>query len=93
MNKNVRILAIGILISMIFVAVGCIWLSFSAETLDEIAEMFGASESPLWTPPFPDYELPGFEGNVAMNIVIGIVFTLMTLAVAFAVGKALKRRV
>jgi hypothetical protein len=82
-------LAFGILFSIVFVAVGVFLLSNSAETLDQVAEQFGASTSPLWTPPFPEYEIPGFQGNLALNMAVGIVFTLVILALTIAVGKAL----
>jgi hypothetical protein len=90
MNKSKKLLIVGIIISALFVIIGCIWLSLSAETLDEVAELFGASEFTLWTPPIPDYEIPGLEGNLAANITIGILFTLLILGITFAVGKALK---
>jgi hypothetical protein len=84
-----RLLAFGILFSMVFVAVGVIWLSNSAETLDQVAEQFGASTSSLWTPPIPEYEVPGFQGNLALDMVVGIVFTLLILALTIGIGKGL----
>lgn len=84
-----RLLAVGILFSMVFVAVGVIWLSNSAETLDQVAEQFGASTSPVWTPPIPEYEVPGFQGNLALDMVVGIVFTLLILALTIGIGKGL----
>lgn len=84
-----RLLAVGILFSMVFVAVGVIWLSNSAETLDQVAEQFGASTSSLWTPPIPEYEVPGFQGNLALDMVVGIVFTLLILALTIGIGKGL----
>jgi hypothetical protein len=79
----------GIIVSLIFVIVGTVWLSLSAETLDEIAERFGAVESAIWTPPLPDYEIPGLKGSIQANIAVGIVFTLAVLFITFGVGKAL----
>ena len=84
-----RMLVFGILFSIVFVAVGVFLLSNSAETLDEVAEQFGASTSPLWTPPIPEYEVPGFQGNLALNMAIGIVFTLLILALTIGIGKSL----
>jgi len=84
-----RMLVFGILFSMVFVAVGVFLLSNSAETLDQVAEQFGASTSPLWTPPIPEYEVPGFQGNLALNMAVGIVFTLLILAVTIGIGKGL----
>jgi hypothetical protein len=91
--ESKKMLLIGVIISIIFVIIGCVWLSVSMETLDKIAEELGASEISIWNPPLPEYEVPGFEGNLAINIVIGILFTLFTLSVTFSVGKILKKKV
>lgn len=82
-------MAAGIILSLLFVVVGVVWFSYSAETLDEVAGHFGASESRPWNPPIPDYEIPGFEGNLTANIIVGFAFTLVILAVTFVVGKSL----
>lgn len=92
MNGSKKLIIAGIIISAFFVVIGCVWLSLSAETLDEVAEHFGASESPIWTPPIPDYEIPGLEGNLAANIFVGILFTLLILGVTLVAGKALKTK-
>lgn len=92
MNGSKKLATVGIIVSIIFVVIGCVSLSLSAETLDEVAEHFGASESTVLPSPIPDYEIPGLEGNVATNIFIGVVFTLLTLGVTFAAGKVLKQR-
>jgi hypothetical protein len=90
--ESKKMLIIGIVVSIIFVIIGCILLSTSAETLDKVAEELGVSEVSIWTSPLPDYELPGFEGNLIMNISIGVLFTLTVLLITFMVGKALRRR-
>ncbi|MBS7657737.1 MAG: PDGLE domain-containing protein [Candidatus Bathyarchaeia archaeon] len=90
--ENRKMIIFGIIISIIFVIVGCIWLSVSVETLDKIAEKFEATEISIWNPPLPDYALPGFEENVMLNISVGILFTLITFLVSFGVGKALGRK-
>lgn len=90
MGGFTRMILAGTIVSLVFVAVGSAWLSFSAETLDEIAERLGATESPVWTPPIPDYEIPGLEGNVQANIAVGVAFTLVVLGVTFAVGRSLR---
>jgi hypothetical protein len=82
-------LVFGVLFSMVFVAVGVIWLSNSAETLDQVAEQFGASTFALWTPPIPEYEVPGFQGNLALDMVVGTAFTLFILILTVAIGKGL----
>jgi amino acid transporter len=88
--KYGKLTIIGIIISIIFVIIGCIWLSLSVETFDEIAENFGVKENPIWNPPLPDYELPGFEGNVLINTIIGIVFTIVVFIVTYSIGNLLK---
>lgn len=90
MTRNATLVAVGLMFAVVFVLVGVLVLSMSAETLDEIAEKFVVSESSVYEPPLPDYEVPGFEGNTAVNIVLGITFALLTLLVTFAIGKALK---
>ena len=83
---------IGIIVSTIFVFVGVLFLSLSVETLDEVADELGASESSVLDPLLPDYGIPGLEENSAVNIIVGVGFTLFTLVVTFALGKALKAR-
>jgi len=90
LTRNRWLVAVGVVFAVVFVMVGVQVLSMSAETLDEVAENFGVSESPIYEPPLPNYELPGFEGNAAVNIILGITFTLLTLLVTFAIGKALR---
>lgn len=90
--ENRKMIIFGIIISIIFVIVGGVWLSVSAETLDKIAEEFEATEISIWNPPLSDYTLPGFEENVMVNIGVGILFTLITFLIAFGVGKALRRK-
>ncbi|MCP8310064.1 MAG: hypothetical protein L6N95_05320 [Candidatus Methylarchaceae archaeon HK01B] len=92
MDRDRRIFMIGVITSIIFVVVGCLWLSSSLETLDEVAERFGTKEIPLWSPPLPDYEIPGLEGNTLANIGVGIGATLLILGLSFVTGKALKAK-
>jgi amino acid transporter len=89
-DKNIVI--IGIIISIIFVIIGCLWLSISTETLDKIAEELEAKEFSIWNPPLPDYELPEFEGNLIINILIGISFTFITFLISFELGKFLRKK-
>lgn len=90
MGKNRRMILVGIIVSIIFVGIGSAWLSLSAETLDEIAERLGAEEHRLWSPPMPDYEIPGLEGSIVVNIAVAVIFMLVVLGVTFAVGKYLR---
>jgi len=91
-TRSMKLVAVGVVFAAGFVMVGVLVLSMSAETLDEVAEKFGVGESPIYEPPLPDYELPGFEGNAAVNILLGMTFTLLTLLVTFLIGKALKSK-
>lgn len=91
MNGSKRLVIVSVIASLTFVVLGVAFLSLSAETLDELAEHFGSSESPNWNPLFPDYEIPGLEGNVIVNIILGGVFVLLTLGATFVIGKALKK--
>jgi len=90
MRKDKSLILIGIIISVFFVIVGAVWLSQSAETLDEVAEHFGVGATSIWNPPIPDYEISGYEGNIPMNITVGIVFTLLVFGVTLVVGKGLR---
>lgn len=75
----------GFIVAVVFVTVGVIVLGFANETLDVIAELFGAPELELWFPPFPDYEIPGFEGNLISNFLVGIGFTVLILVLTFGI--------
>lgn len=92
MSRNKQMIIIGIIVSLLFVTIGVALLSTSEETLDKIAEEHGSQEKQRWAPPFPDYEIPGLEGKTAINIIVGLVFALLTLCITFAVGKALKAK-
>jgi len=87
-----KLIILGIIVSIIFVIIGCAWLSLSIETFDEIAEKFGAEENPIWNPPIPDYELPGFEGNIVINMIIGIMFTILIFTISYITGHILKSK-
>jgi len=92
MKRDKKIIMIGVITSIIFVIIGCVRLSSSEETLDEVAERFGAPELPFWSAPLPDYELPGLEGNTLMKITIGIGATLLILGLVFVTGMVLKSK-
>jgi len=82
---------IGIVFSLIFVVTGTIWLSHSDETLDKVARQIGAKECPIWNPPMPNYELPGYEGNVAVSVLVGFISAVFVLGVTFIVGRVLRK--
>jgi len=90
MSECRKLLIIGVTISIVFVVVGSVWLSLSSETLEEIARSFGASESYVWPPPVPNYEIPGLEGNVVASITVGLVSTLIILGITYFVGRSLR---
>jgi len=92
MTQNKKMLIVGMVISIIFVVVGSMFLSLSAETLDEVAEKFGASELTLWNPPIPDYSITGLEESWGLNVAIGVVFSLLVFGVLYLLGKALVAR-
>ncbi len=83
MEQKYKLILGGVLIAILFVAIGVIWLGFANETLDIIANLFGAPEWELWIPPFPDYEIPGLEGVLLSNFLLGIVFVVFILGITF----------
>lgn len=87
--SNKTLIAAFILLSALFVTIGVVWLSYSAETLYAVAQLFGVSERGMWNPPMPGYEMPGLEGHNLADIIIGLGFVLVILVVTFAVGKFL----
>jgi uncharacterized membrane protein len=91
MEKKYKLMIGGFIVAAVFVAIGVVALGFANETLDVIAEMFGAPEWEIWFPPFPDYEIPGFEGNMITNFILGIGFTVLILVLTFGVMWAITR--
>ncbi|MFX1318620.1 MAG: hypothetical protein ACFE9D_11490 [Promethearchaeota archaeon] len=83
MDQKYKLMLGGVLIAIIFVAIGVIWLGFANETLDVIANLFGAPEWELWIPLFPDYEIPGLEGVLLSNFLLGMVFVVLILGITF----------
>lgn len=92
MSEGRRMLVVGVIVALVFVAVGSVWLSVSAETLDEVAEQFSVKDIALWIPPIPGYEIPGFEGVISLNILVGAVSTVVVLGVTLVVGKILRAK-
>jgi len=91
MEKKYKLMIGGFIVAASFVAIGVVVLGFANETLDMIAEMFGAPELEIWFPPFPDYEIPGFEGNMITNFILGIGFTVLILVLTFCIMWAITR--
>lgn len=84
----------GIVTAVLLAVVGVLWLSGSMETLDRVAELLGVKGLTLWNPLFPDYILPGHEGNVEATLVLGVTSTLIVFGAAYLLGRLLiaKRR-
>ncbi|MFX1562099.1 MAG: hypothetical protein ACFFDP_02195 [Promethearchaeota archaeon] len=91
MEKKYKLMIGGFIVAASFVAIGVFVLGFANETLDMIASMFGVPEWEIWFPPFPDYEIPGYEGNLITNFIIGITFTLLILVLTFGIMWAVTR--
>ncbi|MFX1565007.1 MAG: hypothetical protein ACFFCH_03350 [Promethearchaeota archaeon] len=83
MEQKYKLILGGFIVAVVFVVIGVLWLGFANETLDLIAELFGAPEWELWIPPFPDYEIPGLEGVMLSNFLLGIVFVAIICFITF----------
>lgn len=92
LESKYKVIIGGFVIAVIFVVVGVVLLSVANETLDVIAGLFGAPEWEIWFPPFPDYEIPGFEGNLLTNIIVGIAFTALILGLTLLIAWLCTRR-
>jgi hypothetical protein len=92
LESKYKLLIGGFLVAVILVAVGVFFLGFANETLDVLAGLFGAHESETWTPPFPDYGIPGFEENPLASFALGIGVTGLILVLTFLIGWLLTRR-
>lgn len=91
MEQKHKLMLVGFVVAIVFVAIGVVWLGFANETLDVIAELFGAPEWELWIPPFPDYEIPGLEGVMLSNFLLGIAFVVLILGITFGLMWVLVR--
>ncbi|MCQ5377360.1 MAG: hypothetical protein NO516_04835, partial [Candidatus Methanomethylicia archaeon] len=87
-----RLVAIGLVASILFVVVGTLFLSYAMETLDVMAEELGIFGENLLASPFPEYVILGYEDNVAASIALGVASTFLLFAVAWGVGKILVGR-
>lgn len=83
---------VGVIVAAVFVIIGVLFLSGSAETLDRVAELLGAKERSIYEAPFPNYAIPGFEGNKPAEIALGVLSTLLVVGAVLAVGRALRVR-
>jgi len=92
MIRDRNLVFVGLLVTVIFVIIGSFWFSQSRETLDQVAERFGAEESPVWKPPLPDYAIHGFEGNMVLNVLVGVAFGLLVFGVTMNIGRILRTK-
>ncbi len=91
MTKNQKTVIVGLTVALIFVLLGVFFFSYAMETLDLKAEELGASEQPIYEPPFPDYSIVGFE-NEWGALLIGVASTLLLFIAGFVVAKLLKKK-
>jgi hypothetical protein len=91
MNASKLIMLMGIIVSLVAVLMGTIWLPQSHETLEKMAERLGIRESPLWSPPMPDYEITSSKGNSIARILPGFVAALLVLGLTFVIGKGIRK--
>ncbi|MFX1341609.1 MAG: hypothetical protein ACFFAL_02840 [Promethearchaeota archaeon] len=91
MERKYLLIIGGIVVAIVLVAIGVIWLGYANETLDVLAHMWGAPEWNFWIPPFPDYEIPGFEGIMFSNFLLGILFVVVILVATFGLMRLLVR--
>jgi hypothetical protein len=86
-----RDLAVGLGVAALFVVLGTFLFGYSMETLDVKAEDLGIEAGEAVFPsPFPEYVVPGMETD-AVNLVLGLVSTLLVFGVAWGVLKALAK--
>jgi hypothetical protein len=91
-KQDKRTILIGLLVAVIFVAIGTFLFSYAMETLDVAAEELGATTQIVINAPLPDYVVPGFEDNIIVNLMLGIASTLLIFGVTYGVGKLLPKR-
>ena len=61
------------------------------ETLDLKAEELGVQEQPIYTPPFPDYTIPGLDSQWSA-LVVAVVATLLLFVVGLGVAKLINKK-
>ncbi|MDR0373714.1 MAG: hypothetical protein LBI79_09265 [Nitrososphaerota archaeon] len=91
-NKlNQKTVLIGLIVALIFVILGVFCFSYAQEMLDLQAEELGLEAQPIYDPPFPDYNILGFE-NKWSTLIIGVTSVLLLFVVTFAVAKLLSKK-
>lgn len=92
MDKESKLVIVGLIAAVVFVVVGVVALGFANETLDVIARLFGMPDWEVWFPPLPDCGIPGLGQNVIATLFLGVGFTVLVLVVTFAVMRLVTRR-
>ncbi|MCQ5361883.1 MAG: hypothetical protein NO515_00165 [Candidatus Methanomethylicia archaeon] len=89
--KNLdRSVIYGLIIALVFVAIGTFFLYESNETLDMVAEHLGFVGENIIASPFPEYTIPGFD-NVWASLALGMISTIIIFAVAYGIGKLIAK--
>jgi hypothetical protein len=84
-KTSLKTLIIGLTVALVFVMAGVFCFSYGLETLDVKADELGAAEQPIYEPPFPDYNIVGFE-NQWGALVVGVASPAIIVA-GLAVAK------
>lgn len=90
-SKSQKTIIAGLTVALIFVLLGVFIFSYAMETLDAKAEELGATEQPVYKPPFPDYSIVGMENEWGV-LLIGISSTLLLFIVGLGVAKILNKK-
>lgn len=90
-SKSQKTIIVGLTVALIFVLLGVFIFSYAMETLDVKAEELGATEQPIYEPPFPDYSIVGME-NEWGALLIGILGTLLLFIAGLGVAKILNKK-
>jgi hypothetical protein len=86
---NQKTVLIGLAIAVIVVIIGVFCFSYALEMLDLKADELGLKESPIYDPPFQDYNITGL-GNKCGSLLVGVASTFLLFVVAYAAAKLLK---
>jgi ABC-type antimicrobial peptide transport system permease subunit len=90
-SKSQKTIIVGLTVALIFVVLGVFIFSYAMETLDVKAEELGATEQPIYEPPFPDYSIVGME-NEWGALLIGISGTLLLFIAGLGLAKILNKK-
>lgn len=83
-------IAIGLSLAVVIVIVGVLVFSYAMETLDVQAKNLGVHDESIYSAPFPDYTIIGFENELG-NSLLGITSTFIVFGVTIGVAKMLRK--